>query len=81
MFVTVFSQFFQFRDSFAALIHGQRLITDDIPQSPVVVRLVTEFLRLALLFHTLVLEEQFALTDVLCFFYDRVLDRPELFLL
>ena len=76
--VTVPGQLFQFRDAIAALLQRQGFVTDHIPQVPVV---IAELLRLALLFHTSVLEEQFALTDVFCLFYHSVFDGPELFLL
>ena len=54
--IAAFRQFVHFRDGVAPLLHGQALITYDIPQCPVVVGGVAVFLRLVLLIEALLLE-------------------------
>ena len=79
--ITAFRQLFHFRDGFAALLHGQALVPDHIPQCPVVVGGVAVFLRLVLLIETLLLEADLTQVQALHFLNDRVLDLPELLLL
>lgn len=79
--VTAFRQLVHFIDSVAALLQCQALVPDRIPQAFIVIGSVSEFLQLALQFHSLVLKKQFALPDVFRFFYDRIFDRPEFLLL
>lgn len=81
MLVAAPGQCFQLRDSVAALLQSQGVITDDVPQVPVVIGGVAKLLRFALMLHALVLKEQFALPDIFCFFYHSVFDGPEFFLL
>ncbi len=66
---------------FLSLLQSQGVITDDVPQVPVVIGGVAKLLRFALMLHALVLKEQFALPDIFCFFYHSVFDGPEFFLL
>ena len=79
--IAAFRQPFHFRDGFAALLHGQALVPDLIPQCPVVVGGVAVFLRLVLLIETLLLEADLTQAQALRFLNDRILDLPELLLL
>ena len=81
MHIAAFRQLFHFRDGVAPLLHGQALVPDDIPQRPVVVGGVLEFLRLVLLIEALLLEADLTQVQVLRFLNDRILDLPELLLL
>ena len=79
--ITVLCQFAHFRDGVAPLLHGQALITYDIPQCPVVVGGVAVFLRLVLPIEALFLEADLTQAQALRLLNDRVFDLPELLLL
>ena len=79
--IAAFRQPFHFRDGFAALLHGQALIPDHIPQCPVVVGGVAEFFWLIVLTEILLLEGDLIQPQVLRLTDDGVFDLGELFLL
>ena len=79
--IAAFRQSFHFRDGFAALLHGQALVPDHIPERPVVVRLVSEFFRLIVLTEILLLEADLTQAQALRLTDDGVFDLRELFLL
>ena len=79
--VTTFRQLVHFIDRVAALFECQALVPDRITKAFVVIGSVSEFLRLALLLHALVLKEQIALPDVFRLLDDGVFNLPERFLL
>ena len=79
--IAAFRQLFHFRDGFAALLHGQALVPDHIPQCPVVVGGVAVFLRLIIPAHVFLLEGDLTQPQTLRFMDDCILDLPELLLL
>ena len=79
--IAAFRQPFHFRDGFAALLHGQALVPDHIPECPVVVGGVAVFLRLVLPIEALFLEADLTQAQALRLLNDRVFDLPELLLL
>lgn len=79
--IAAFRQLFHLRDGIAALLHGQALVPNHIPERPVVVRLVAEFLRLIVLIEILFLEGDLVQPQALRLTDDRIFDLCELFLL
>ena len=78
--IAAFRQPFHFRDGVATLLHGQALVPYDIPQRPVVVGGVLEFLRLIILTQVFLLEADLTQPQALRLLNDRILDLPELLL-